>query len=179
MVIRFAVVGVLLLSSAGLASAQSTSRTGLTMGFPGAIGIVWQNSERLAFRPELSISKNSSTPVGGLSSSANGWGGGVGISTMVYGKEVDRVRTYFSPRFAWARATQTIGTATNSGNTYTVSGSFGADCAVTKRFALFGELGFAYGRSDVTISASPVVTTTSKTKNLGIRSAVGITWYFN
>ena len=48
------------------ASAQEAGQAGVTMGYPGAIGIVYQISESVAVRPEFSFSRNTSSAASGV-----------------------------------------------------------------------------------------------------------------
>src|SRR5437870_2920123 len=44
---------------AATAAGQERGQVGLTMGYPGSIGIIWHISDAVAVRPELSVSRTS------------------------------------------------------------------------------------------------------------------------
>src|SRR4030088_2665279 len=44
---------------ASVGSAQDTPRVGISMGYPAAIGVIWQITDGLALRPEISVQKSS------------------------------------------------------------------------------------------------------------------------
>ena len=54
------VSGVLALLLCGVtgAAAQDGGKAGITMGYPASIGILWHAGDRVAIRPEFSISGN-------------------------------------------------------------------------------------------------------------------------
>jgi hypothetical protein len=67
-------------------------------------------------------------------------------------------------------------------NSYTASGSFGAQYGLGDRFHVFGELGLSYGWANNDISSSTslgsTTTTTSKSHAFGTRSVGGIAFNF-
>jgi opacity protein-like surface antigen len=171
--------------------AQDSGRVGVTMGYPGAIGLVYQVSESVAVRPEFSFSRNSvsatasSGSVGPSESSS--WATGVGASALFYFGKHDNVRPYFSPRFAYSRAQNTVTsslvlagtpittTTTGHGDAYSGTGSFGAQYTPGRRFGIFGEVGVGYDRVTGKSGLSKSKTTT---KNWATRTAVGAIFYF-
>lgn len=171
------------------AAAQESGQVGVAMGYPGSIGIIWQASDRMAIRPDFNFTKTTSENTGVFSESkVGGWTLGFGLSALIYTGKTDKLRTYFSPRFAYAR-TQTnsdAGTPTSSSgttaNSYTFAGSFGAQYSLSRRFSVYGEAGLAYSRSDSTFkstaSLSGVATGTTTSHGFGTRAAVGVVVYF-
>lgn len=171
----------MLLGVAGDASAQD-KKVGLTMGYPSAFGVLWHVTDKVALRPELSVAGGSSeTNLSGFSSNSDTNTIATGISALFYLNTADKLRTYVSPRFTYSHAStqQDLSSITNSSATTTSNntsgqGAFGAQYYVSNRFAVFGELGAGFGRTESKSSLTP-------TKNTGwawgTRSAVGIVFY--
>jgi hypothetical protein len=196
--------------------AQDLPRLGLTMGYPTAVGVIWNVADRVALRPEMTIGGGSASSTGTSSSpivssptaaSSDNFSIGAGLSALFYVKRWDALRAYVSPRFAYTHARSSTGSpssviASSSEGTsrlYTTTGSFGAEYSIGRRFGVFGEVGFGY--SSLTASTTttvvttftsggifgvPAATTTSistartegDSKNWGLRSAVGVIFYF-
>src|SRR5689334_16051836 len=82
---------ILLLWSIG-AWAKDQPKVGLTMGYPSAIGVLWQAAERVALRPEFTATRGSSEglttdPIvgtSGTSTPSDNWQVGVGLSALFY-----------------------------------------------------------------------------------------------
>ena len=201
-----AAIGIGLLAPA--ASAQDDPRVGITMGYPASVGIIWQVNDRVALRPEVSAQKASgefttttSISFGGptttttttttSTSSSDNWQVGVGLSALFYLTTHDALRTYVSPRWSYIRTSssnsssslpppsQTTGSV---GNGQFVSGSFGAQYALGKRFGLFGEVGVGYQHSEIAPASAgvsgAVITSQSTTRTLATRSGAGVILYF-
>ena len=177
-------------------SAQEAGDVGVTMGYPGAIGVVWHITDGLAVRPDLTLSRTtsesrttSSSVFGGQSlSSSNtseGWGTTVGLSALVNVRTIERLRLYVSPRLAYSYSSSDNETgltgslsAFNATTTGIVaSGSFGSQYNVHDRFAIFGELGLQYS-SLTTESDFPGSSNQTDSTSFGLRSAIGVTFYF-
>ena len=178
----FLAAGVLALTGRA-AGAQEAGKTGVAMGYPASIGIIWHAGDKVAIRPELSISGSSSKTSGSsFANDSDGLGFGTGVSLLVYLHTHDHLKTYFSPRFTYSRNTNTnnsSGVTTASSKTTSTgtggSGSFGAQYALGDKFSVFGELGFG-----VTYSKATNNTTSTKTTGTswGTRSGVGVIFYF-
>jgi hypothetical protein len=185
----------LLVSASGAAAAQDSPAVGATMGYPASIGVLWHITERVAIRPEVSLSQLSNTATatvtvigpGGVvisstttTSTNDQWNVGVGASGLFYVAQWDALRTYVSPRFQYTRGSVTgMSGPTQTdfqSNQYLVSGSFGAQYALSRRFAVFGELGLGFSKSSTT-STQPG-SGTSDTNAWSTRSGVGIVVYF-
>jgi hypothetical protein len=186
------------------ASAQDQPKIGLTMGYPSAIGVLWQVADRVALRPELTATKSSSESasadsiVGSSGSTpTNNWQLGVGVSALFYVSRSDALRTYVTPRFAYAKtstSTNLASTSTSSaldGRSYTTAGSFGGQYALGRHFGVFGELGVSYTSATTETSTIQTITTapgivppvlTVRTENhthtFGTRSGVGVILFF-
>jgi len=137
---RYALIAFTLLLAALLlapsARAQETGQAGLELG-TNAIGVIWHLNDRIAIRPEGTFSFST-----GEITEATGWG--LGVSVLFYLNHVDKLSTYFVPRFLYQRTTTSssvsaLGDLTS--NAYDVSGSFGAQYALHRRFSVFGEVG--------------------------------------
>lgn len=192
---RVLVVLMMVATLAPPAAAQQAGDIGLTMGYPGAAGLVWHITDGLALRPDVSLAASTSDsqttatglPAGSLSSTnrSDGWGGTLGLSALVTVRTIDRLRLYLTPRVAYTHASSTSDTgfagalseltATTKG--VIASGAFGTQVNLHDRFALFGELGLQY-TALTTTSDFPGSTSTTDSTSFGLRSAVGLTFYF-
>jgi hypothetical protein len=98
------------------ASAQDDRKVGLTIGYPSAVGVLWQVADRVAIRTDTLFSSSwidadSSNAgdeffrfVGGTSSTSSRTFG-VGVSVLVTVARWERVRAYVAPRAAYLRST--------------------------------------------------------------------------
>jgi opacity protein-like surface antigen len=174
---------VVLLGS-GHAFAQERGKAGLSMGYPAAVGLVWQLSDRVAIRPEFQVARTTSElsapGIDLLSSSASSWSIGAGVSGLFYLQRWDELSTYLSPRFAYSRSTATSKTSvsttrsTSESNVYNGSLSFGAQYALGRRFSAFGEVGF--GLTDT--RASSATGSSSDGRIWSTRTGAGVIFYF-
>jgi hypothetical protein len=184
------------------AFAQDDPRVGITMGYPASVGIIWQVNDRVALRPEVSAQKSSgeftstaSFSLGGTTtttittSTSDAWQVGVGLSALFYLTTHDALRTYISPRWSYVRTSTSNSsaglpppsqTSGSVGNGHFVSGSFGAQYALGRRFGLFGEVGVGYTRADnaPSLTGSGVIATQTTTRTLATRSGAGVILYF-
>jgi hypothetical protein len=167
------------LTCSGLARAQDPPKTGIVIGYPTTVGILWHAGDKVAIRPEFAIS-GSNSDVGGSSfvTHVSGWGVGVGVSALFYLHTDDHLRTYFVPRFAYTHTSNstenssvTASKTSVTSHTYGGSGSFGAEYGLGNRFAVFGELGF-----EVSHHSGPNTTSTVG-ENWGTRGGVGVVFY--
>jgi opacity protein-like surface antigen len=184
----------------GIASAQDTPKIGLSMGYPAAIGVIWHVTDRLALRPEISVTKSATEFIGSsLTFSSGGvltntttsttldtWQVGVGLSALFYLSKHDALRTYLSPRYAYTRQssspsssnTPTSVVTGSNGHGNFVSGAFGAEYALGDRFSVFGEIGLGYSRTVSSPTSSLVGIGGSTASNLSTRSGAGVILYF-
>jgi hypothetical protein len=165
------------LAAPAIAAAQAPAKTGLTMGFPESIGVIWHASDRFALKPEVTLS-GSSTDSGGSSDS---WNVGVAVTALIYVHTYDQLRTYIAPRFDYGHSSTSVTLTSQGSATSTslsrhgtgVTGSFGAEYTLGSHFGLFGEAGV-----NVTHSTIPSVNGNSATGNAwGTRTAVGVILY--
>jgi len=147
--------------------AQDDPKVGLTMGYPSAVGVLWQMSNRVALRPEFTWSRTSiDTPatidpqagVVSAGSTSDSWTTGFGLSALFYISRYQNLRTYVSPRFNYSRSSGSTGLTgmaeSSSSDTwlYSTSGSFGAQYGLGRHFAVFGEIGGNYTSSTLRTS---------------------------
>jgi hypothetical protein len=185
----FALAGIMVaVFGIGTADAQESGRVGLVMGYPASLGVQWHVSDRVAFRPDVSLlrsSGDSTSPGSAIGSTSTSWSAGVGVSVVLYLGTWEGLRTYVSPRFSFARNSSSAGPAggtrsDNWSNTYTAAGSWGAQYALGRRFSVFGEVGLSYARqtSSFTSSLPNVLGTDATASTVSTRSAVGAIVYF-
>jgi hypothetical protein len=196
-----AAAAALALGGASTALAQDQGRVGLTMGYPTAVGLIVRVTDAVAVRPEFTLAQTSletdvSANAAGLElNSSDSWSYGVGLGALFYLGGEDNLRPYVSPRFQYARtATDTTSPTSGSlppletevrGSAFAVAVSFGAQYSPNRRFSVFGELGAAYSDSETTSTgvgfAIPIpitIRTTTSSTGWGVRSSVGVIWYF-
>jgi hypothetical protein len=166
-----------------LASAQDAGQAGITMGYPASIGLLYHVTDRVAVRPEFSVSRNtgsSSSPI--ITTISSGWSLGVGASALFYLSERDRVRPYVSPRFTYTRSSSTVDSsgslpppsgATTHGDAYSAAGSFGAQYTPNRRFAVFGDVGFGYTHTTLKTGGGAL-----DSNSWGTRTGAGVVFYF-
>ena len=116
------VLAIVIFGFAGGAAAQGEPRVGIAMGYPASVGIIWQATDRVALRPEISLlraSGESTTTslgtvftIGGTVTTTtttsvttnDAWSVGIGLSALFYLSKHDALRTYLSPRWAYTRS---------------------------------------------------------------------------
>lgn len=165
-----------------LALAQENGDTGIVMGYPASFGIIWHGSDKVAIRPEISFSHNTSDSESGSSQTeGSSTTTNVGASVLFYLQKWDRVQTYVAPRYAYTRTdTESESTGLGSGrseskaNTHTFAGHFGVQYAPHQRFSIFGEVGAGVAHTSGRLSN--VSESTSTTFNT--RTGVGVILYF-
>jgi opacity protein-like surface antigen len=172
------------------ANAQEPGDVGLAAGYPGAIGIIWHASERVAVRPDFTFSRTTSENDSGVTAGleTKGWSLGFGVSALFYTGGAGPLRTFVSPRVAYARLSTTsevsasTSASESTSNTWQFAGTFGAQYSLGDRFSVFGEAGLAYaqGKSTFRVGGSSAGVDPGETTNrtFGTRTAVGIVVYF-
>ncbi len=170
--------------AAAPASAQTKGQVGVAMGYPASVDLVWHVSDWWAVRPELTFGTSSgdATSTGQtLASNVDGWTVGVAVGVLIYAtRPSEGLRPYVSPRGAWSRSTTSTGggaVSDSTNTTYSLSLSFGAQYALGRHFAVFGEVGYAYTHAD-TVYTSGATRTDSLTRTTAPRTAVGVVVYF-
>jgi hypothetical protein len=154
-------------------SAQEGRGNALVIGGAGQLGMLFEASDRLAIRPDLSYVRGSSNSSFGSGSS---WDLVVGLATLHYLSREDRLRTYWTPRvsIAFEGSAPSIDGEQDS---YTVSVALGARGNVTDRFSLFGEVGpeLDYRETSATLGGN---TFTSTSRQWSIANRVGVNLRF-
>jgi hypothetical protein len=146
---------------ASAASAQDAGQVGITMGYPGSIGVMWHITDAVAVRPDFDFRATSESGRTDASSI------GIGISGLWYFARHDALAMYVAPRYLYSRSTSetqislpqnlpgisigigTVPSFTSTLTTHSLVGSFGAQYAIHKRFGIFGEAGFGYSQSNL------------------------------
>jgi len=179
-----AIAAALSLGPSRIASAQEHGKTGITLGYPGDVGILWHVSENAAIRPAFSFSHSSSDSAAGTTSS--GWGTGLGVSALFYLKKYDNLRTYVTPQFLYAHSTTSTNPGTTQGAALTVAssgnstggnGGFGAEYAPSPHFAVYGEFGVGFAHQKSTFNSSAIPASSTKSTTWGTFAGVGVIFY--
>lgn len=162
---------------AASANGQEKGRTGLVIAYPTSVGFIWNVTDRIALRPDVSFTKATSESTAVPTASLDSYSIETGFSALFYAKKWQDVAAYVAPRFAYSRskATNTLASGGATVNwSYPGSVSFGIQYAVGQRFSVFGETGLEYSRfhSGSSFSAFPV------TKTWKSKSGVGVVFYF-
>jgi hypothetical protein len=204
-------VGLLAVLLPAPAFAQEPGQVGVSMGYPASVGVVWHVADRIAIRPEISLVQTStdittvttltfSTPSGTQTQqitraqfTTDSTTVGAGVSALFYVWKQEALRAFLTPRYAYTRGTSTTagsGAAAAPSDITTknhfVSGSFGAQYALGRKFGVYGEIGLGYTHSRVDNAsttggiASGTASTTTDTTSHGVstRSGAGVVFYF-
>ena len=166
------------------AHAQDASKVGITMGYPAAVGIVWQASEKVAIRPAISFVRSNSTSTS-ISSGSNTWNLGTSVAALAYLKKYDNVRTYFSPSYHYSRTSLTItppsssaspvGPIKTTSNSNGGAAAFGAEYAPSSHIRIYGEVGITF--THLTQSASSTNLLNASANAWGTTAGVGFVFY--
>jgi hypothetical protein len=175
------------------AAAQDAGSVGLTMGYPAAVGVVWHITERIALRPDVTLSTSTTESTSTIDSifvpqvsttTSTSWSTAVGLSALLYLNSTDQLRFYVAPRAAYLRTSididddQPLASAFDNTSTgFVAAGAFGVQYNAHERFAIFGELGAQY-TSQSSTSEFLTSRTRGEVRTAGLRSAVGVTLYF-
>lgn len=163
-------VAALLILTAATAAAQEASptrRPALVIAGPSTVGLQFPITKRLAVRPDLSLTRTTFNVSGNETKFVNL---GVGIGLLVRLREFEGAHTYVTPRVALSRNTFDDGSSTDL---WFFDAAFGASAAITRRLAIFGEVG-----PRVTYSDQSTTAVINRTTNLVARSALGATFTF-
>jgi hypothetical protein len=181
-----AVMMMLLMGAGGTAAAQDRG-AGVTAGAPSMIGVIWHASDKIAIRPEITLSGgSSSTDSSTFDAESDRWSVGTRVSVLYYLHTYDRLRTYISPSFTYAYTSSTTNSVSATITGISVpslkttahavggDGSFGAQYRLADKFSVFGELGFGFSHASSTSNLTPVKSTGN---NWSTRTAVGVIFY--
>lgn len=170
----------LCLGTATLAAAQETGKTGVTMAYPGSIGVIWHASDTVAIRPAFSF--NHTSGESSIGSDNHSWGLGFGLGALFYLRKYDSVRTYVSPQFSYSRTNITATPVSTSGTLPEIAshndatggaGTFGAQFFATPHFSVYGEAGIAFTHHKTATGSSTAV----KGSTWGTVAGVGVVMY--
>jgi Outer membrane protein beta-barrel domain len=163
------------------ALAQDTGNVGISMGYPASVGVVFQVTDSVALRPEISftrISSDSDSAFGDINTSNYTYE--IGISGLLYLGRWDKLRAYVAPGYAYRRTGGSneidfppIASTTVSGHSFL--GSFGAQYSLHEKFSVFGEAGLRYFTQQTRSSFSNGGV---EFRSIGSRGAVGVIFYF-
>jgi Outer membrane protein beta-barrel domain len=180
--IRLLLVSVLLSMPAAV-SAQDKGQTGITMGYPASIGLVYHLSDKIAVRPDFAFTHSSGetdTPVGSIESDSSSFS--VGVSALFYLREWDKLRTYVTPRYGFSRTSSDTNSIVIGGSsvhtsttTHAFGGLFGAQYSLHRHFSVFGEVGVNVSHGTGTSDSS---VTTSTSNSIASRTGAGVIFYF-
>src|SRR5687767_3772372 len=91
------ITAALLVCGASVGDAQSERHLAITVGQPGAVGLLWHVGNQLALRTDFAFSRSSTgSPT---RSSSSSWSVTGGLSALLPVARIDSVRVYFAPRF--------------------------------------------------------------------------------
>jgi hypothetical protein len=191
------IVALMLVMCGSRPAVAQEAKVGLTMGYPTAVGVLWQVSDRVAVRPEFSWAQSSlDTNTTFSQDSSDSSGVSFAISALVRLHQWGAVRSYVAPRFEAVRTTvettvdlpmpqfppgfpssQTVKT---TGTSYEGGGSIGIQASPAPHFGVFGEVGLMYARTKTDGESSILQSTPSTQRGhiVGIRSAVGVILFF-
>jgi hypothetical protein len=189
--------------------AQERGQVGVSMGYPASAGVVWHVADRLAIRPEISLVQNSNDVTAVTTLTFSGPSGtqtqqttrtqfetdsttvGAGVSVLFYLWKQEALSAFVTPRYVYTRGTSTtesgaVGAPTDITTTnHFVSGSFGAQYALSRKFGVYGEIGLGYTRSRVKNASTTglvlgATSTSTETTGHGVssRSGAGVVLYF-
>ena len=148
----------------GLAGAQEAGKTGLTMAYPGSIGVIWHASDAVAIRPGFTFNHTSGENAAGNDN--HSWGLGLDLGVVFYLRKYDNVRTFVSPLFSYTRTSISATPISTSGSLPQITshndatagaGTFGAQFFATPHFSVYGEAGIGFSHHDTTSSHSPTL----------------------
>lgn len=164
---------------AATAHAQDTGKIGITAQYPASIGVLWQVSNTIALRPDVTFS-GATTGIAGSSANTSGWNVGAEFGVLFYLKRYEHVRTYVAPRLDYGYSRSSVSGPTSisiSDSRWAIgaTGLFGAEYAPVTRFTVFAEIGFGY--SHLTLPTGVPSTLSGSGNSWGTRAAVGAVFY--
>lgn len=151
-------------------------RFGITVGYPGSsgvIGLVWQTSNRTAFRPEFSFS----TRFAGEGDTGDTTTGGITVTVLRYIARKDGVSAYVGPRFTYGRGTTRSNTAESVNSSYGAAAAVGLQYELTRRIGVYGEVGAGYAYAKNT-STTGTYSMKATTHSISSRGGLGLNLYF-
>ena len=183
--VREWLIGALIMfCAATAANAQDQRDVGVVITTTTTAGVIWHVTDRVAIRPEVSF-VTSNVDTGDSVSDIESSSGTFAVAALFTVRRWDDLSAYVSPRFSWLRATGTstlsIGSITETIETSTdgfgIAGSFGVNYRLGDRFAVFGEAGVSFTDQSVETD-SPLTLRRTDATSVGLRSALGVSFYF-
>ena len=164
---RSSVVGAFLLlaGTAGVASAQDTSRVGVAIMAPRSLGVVWDVTSRVSLRPDFNFSRSTADAGGNESSSTSL---SFGLAGLFYLDKTAQAGIFLTPRAEYFSAKLENPTSEFTTDGLRFSLAMGAEYSPVSRIGFFGESGLAYSMSS-TDQAIEV-----KNRSLELRSVIGV-----
>lgn len=157
-------------------------RIGLTLAYPasgvssGLIGLIWQASDRLALRPEVSISARIAGD--STNSGANdSWSLGATLTVLCYVGRREGVAAYVGPRLSYSWAWSGGGGTDTRNAGYGVGVNGGLQYSLTKKIVLFGEVGLGYLFTTYAYNGA-TYGQRNTSHSISSRSALGLNLYF-
>jgi hypothetical protein len=197
-----------LVTAASLAAAQAPAppaaqppadpgRWGLTIGYPGSFGVIYQPTRRLALRPDMTFGYTGSR-ADSETNSSHQWRVGSGISALIYLQPERPLRVYVSPSYSYRRLTQTTTQTTSvtsfangvfsitprtvetsaRNNQHGVAGVVGVEVRVHDGLGFFAEGGVQYRRLRLTADGPTGLTLGNTTGDVTSVGGVGVAVYF-
>ena len=156
---------------------------GLTMGYPAAIGLQWQVTDRFAIRPEITFNVthiDTDSDFFEATSESTVRNVVFGVTGIWYTRPAgESLRPYLAPRVAVVHASSDDDDDDDpiTDTAWAASGSFGVQYSPIKRLAIFGEAGIGYSRQERGIDTVLGNISTTST-SWSTRTAVGVIFYF-
>jgi opacity protein-like surface antigen len=157
---------------------------GLALAYPatgvsgGLIGLIWQTSDRIALRPEASITARiagDSTITG----PGHSWSLGTALTVLCYVGRREGVAAYVGPRFSFSGGQSNGGGGDTQTANYGVGVNGGLQYRLTKRIHVFGEVGLGYQYSTYSSTSSGGTYSEHSTSHgISSRTAFGLNLYF-
>lgn len=91
----------------------------------------------------------------------------------------ESLSTYLSPRFVYNRLSTGPSALATRANNYSITGSFGTQYALSRRFGVFGEVGIGYSHGDQeTETTSTSFYSSTTIDSWSTRTGIGLMLYF-
>lgn len=181
------------------ATAQERGQVGIAMGYPGTVSVIWHATDTIAIEPKISFLQSSTDSrvesrltINGVvvtssevTTAQDGWSVSPGFDLRFTVGKWDNVSAYVAPGYTYLRGSTTIVTATDSPfatilsetrkystRGHDVRGMLGVQYTPHRKFAVFGQFGVRYSRSEQRLGNDIT------TRLIGNTSAVGAILYF-
>jgi opacity protein-like surface antigen len=162
--------------------AAESRQVGLSVGYPAtglssaAFGLIWQTSDQLAFRPELSVSARFTGEAVGVVS-GDAWSLGTTLTVLCYVARREGVAAYVGPRFSYSWSSSSADGTGNTSAGYGLGVNAGLQYRLTRRINLYGEAGLGYMYTTSTYT-SETFGQSNTTHSINTRSSIGLNLFF-